>query len=295
VAERKPPASPAQGERLQKVLARAGIGSRRQIEQWITEGRLLVDGKPAVLGMRVTGLSDIKMDGRRILRATAVPKARVLLYHKPEGEVCSRSDPDGRATVFDKLPTLRGARWIAIGRLDYNTSGLLLFTTDGELAHRLMHPSTEVEREYAVRILGEVTPDQIRQLQQGIVLDDGPARFDQIMEAGGEGANHWYHVILKEGRNREVRRLWEAVGAQVSRLIRVRYGNVTMPRRMSVGRFEDIDEESMAELYRLAGLELPKPAPSVGRRGRGQQRARKSSPGKSPPRPHKLHRAPRKA
>ncbi len=263
------------GERLQKVLARAGLGSRRQIEQWITEGRLSVDGKPAVLGMRVTPESEIRLDQRLIPRASAVPKARVLLYHKPEGEVCTRTDPEGRATVFDKLPSLRGARWIGIGRLDYNTSGLMIFTTDGELAHRLMHPSSEIEREYAVRILGEVSADQLQQLRTGVELDDGPAKFDTITEAGGTGANRWYHVTLKEGRNREVRRLWEAVGAKVSRLIRFRYGNVSMPRHLSVGRFDDLDKETMTGLYQLAGLELPVPERPAGRGRRNQPHTRK--------------------
>src|SRR6266566_1837667 len=195
-------------EKLQKVLARAGMGSRRQIEQWIEEGRVTVDGRTAAIGERVEPSAHIAIDGRVVPLTDLVPKPRVLVYHKPEGEVCTRSDPQGRATVFDNLPTLRHGRWILIGRLDYNTSGLLLLTTDGELAHRLMHPSHEIEREYAVRVLGKVSDEMFTQLKEGVMLDDGPARFDDIADAGGTGANHWYHVILREGRNREVRRLW---------------------------------------------------------------------------------------
>jgi 23S rRNA pseudouridine2605 synthase len=245
------------GERLQKVLARAGLGSRRQIEQWITEGRLTVNGEPAELGRRVTPQDRIALDGKAILRLDAVPRARVLIYFKPEGEVCTRDDPDGRPTVFDNLPRIRGARWIAIGRLDYNTSGLLIFTTDGELAHRLMHPSSEIEREYAVRILGEVTPEMLASLKAGVMLDDGPAHFDSVVEAGGSGANRWYHVTLREGRNREVRRMWEAVGAKVSRLIRVRFGPVGLPRHLRPGRAEDLEPELMTSLYESVALKAP--------------------------------------
>lgn len=245
------------GEKLQKVLARAGIASRRTVEQWIGEGRISVDGQPATLGQRVDTTNRILLDGRPIRILDVVPKQRVLLYHKPAGEVCTRDDPQGRPTVFDKLPVLRGSRWITIGRLDFSTSGLLLFTTDGELANRLMHPSGGIEREYAVRILGKVTDLMLTQLRQGVQLDDGPAHFDDIIDAGGEGANRWYHVILREGRNREVRRMWETVGAKVSRLIRVRYGNVTLPRHLRPGRAEDLEPEITAELYRSVGLEPP--------------------------------------
>ncbi|TAM45471.1 MAG: 23S rRNA pseudouridine(2605) synthase RluB [Gammaproteobacteria bacterium] len=278
VVERQPPArpgSPLVGEKLQKVLARAGIASRRQIERFIEEGRITVDGKPATLGLRVTPASRIALDGRSVRLLDEKPKARVLVYHKPAGEVCTRSDPQGRPTVFDKLPVLRGARWIVIGRLDFNTSGLLLFTTDGELANRLMHPSREIEREYAVRVLGTVSDEMLSRLREGVMLEDGPAHFEDIVDAGGEGANRWYHVVLKEGRNREVRRMWETVGATVSRLIRVRYGNATLARHIRPGHFEDMDAETLTALYELAGLRAPereKPArPSA--RGRGAPRS----------------------
>jgi 23S rRNA pseudouridine2605 synthase len=245
------------GEKLQKVLARAGVGSRRQIERWIEEGRITIDGRAATIGERVEAGVSIAVDGRVVPLTDLAVKPRVLLYHKPEGEVCTRVDPEGRKTVFENLPKLRHGRWIAIGRLDYNTSGLLLLTTDGDLAHRMMHPSHEIEREYAVRVLGEVTTEMFEQLRAGVMLDDGPAKFDDIIDAGGTGANHWYHVILREGRNREVRRLWDAVGANVSRLIRVRFGSVTLPRLLRPGRCEYMEPEPMAELY--VGVGLPPP------------------------------------
>ena len=257
------------GEKLQKVLARAGIGSRRGMERWIAEGRITVDGKPAKLGDRVSPDQVIRVDGRALPRHGLTPKPRVILYHKPEGEVCTRSDPEGRPTVFENLPTLRNGRWIAIGRLDINSSGLLLFTTDGELANRLMHPSSEIEREYAVRVLGEVTPDMLERLRQGVPLEDGDAKFERIDDAGGSGANHWYHVVLREGRNREVRRMWEAVGAKVSRLIRVRYGPVVLPRLLRPERTEDLERDPMYALYHAVGLKPPVPlARSVQRLGR---------------------------
>jgi 23S rRNA pseudouridine2605 synthase len=274
------------GERLQKILARAGLGSRRQIEAWIEEGRVTVDNAKANLGQRIDAGQRIALDGRVVpLGALAPNKPRILVYHKPEGEVCTRSDPQGRVTVFDNLPTLRNARWISIGRLDYSTSGLLLLTTDGELAHRLMHPSNEIEREYAVRVLGEVKDEMFEQLRRGVELDDGLARFDDIVDAGGAGANHWYHVTLKEGRNREVRRMWEAVGAKVSRLIRVRYGNVTLPRHVRPGRFEDLDREAAEELYRLVGLVFPADEPRKAVRPalaarRGPRAAAERTPGR---------------
>ena len=221
-------------EKLQKVLARAGHGSRREIESIIEAGRVSVDGKIAKLGDRVEvtpGLK-IRIDGHLIsVRESAEQICRVLAYYKPEGELCTRNDPEGRPTVFDRLPKLRGARWIAVGRLDVNTCGLLLFTTDGELANRLMHPSREVEREYAVRVFGQVDDAKLRDLSRGVQLEDGPAAFKTIKFSGGEGINQWYNVTLTEGRNREVRRLWEAVGVQVSRLIRVRYGDIPLPKR----------------------------------------------------------------
>ena len=251
---------PVLGERLQKVLARAGLGSRRQIEHWIEEGRITINGDPATLGARVTADQTIRVDGRNIPVHAFELKPRILIYHKPEGEVCTRSDPQGRPTVFDKLPKLRGARWITIGRLDYNTSGLLLLTTDGELANRLMHPSSEIEREYAVRVLGKVSDEMLARLKQGVILEDGPAHFDAIVDAGGTGANHWYHVVLKEGRNREVRRLWEAVGIKVSRLIRVRFGPISLPPHFHTGRTVDVDDDAAAELYRHVGLKSPLPA-----------------------------------
>jgi 23S rRNA pseudouridine2605 synthase len=250
-------------EKLQKVLARAGLGSRRQIEHWIEEGRITINGDPATLGARVSPDQTIRVDGRNIPTHVLQSQQRILIYHKPEGEVCTRSDPQGRPTVFEKLPKLRGARWIAIGRLDLNTSGLLLFTTDGELANRLMHPSHEIEREYAVRVLGKVSDEMLQRLKQGLMLDDGPAHFVSIVEAGGSGANHWYHVVLKEGRNREVRRMWEAVGIKVSRLIRVRFGSIRLPPHFHTGRTIEADEETAASLYELVGLKKPAPPKKI--------------------------------
>ncbi len=239
-------------EKLQKVLARAGLGSRRQIEGWIAEGRISINDKPAKLGDRIDLTAKITIDNRAVfLRPEQSAKQRVIIYHKPEGEVCTRSDPEGRPTVFANLPGLRNQRWIAIGRLDISTSGLLLFTTDGELANNLMHPSSEIEREYAVRVLGKVDPVMIKQLLAGVQLEDGMAAFSDIKDAGGTGVNHWYHVILKEGRNREVRRLWETQGVKVSRLIRVRFGNIQLPRLLRPGRSQTLTPEELDELISL--------------------------------------------
>ena len=246
-------------EKLQKVLARAGLGSRRQIERWIEEGRITVDGQPATLGARVTSDQALRVDGRSVSTRSFQAKPRLLIYHKPVGEVCTRSDPQGRPTVFEKLPKLRGARWINIGRLDFNTSGLLLFTTDGELANSLTHPSHEIEREYAVRVLGKVNDEMLARLKKGVMLEDGPAHFVSIVDAGGAGANHWYHVVLKEGRNREVRRLWEAVGIKVSRLMRIRFGPVQLPSHFHTGRTVELDEDASAVLYGHVGLKPPSP------------------------------------
>ncbi|QCR36205.1 23S rRNA pseudouridine(2605) synthase RluB [Nissabacter sp. SGAir0207] len=245
-------------EKLQKVLARAGHGSRREIETMIQAGRVSVDGKIATLGDRVDvnpGMK-IRMDGHVVsIKESAEAVCRVLAYYKPEGELCTRSDPEGRPTVFDRLPKLRGARWVAVGRLDVNTSGLLLFTTDGELANRLMHPSREVEREYAVRVFGQVDDDKIKQLSRGVQLEDGPAAFRTISFQGGEGLNQWYNVTLTEGRNREVRRLWEAVGVQVSRLIRVRYGDLPLPKGLPRGGWKELDLAEINYLRELVELD----------------------------------------
>ena len=247
-------------ERLQKFLARMGLGSRRQIEDWIRQGRITVNGALAPLGASVNGAEKIAIDGKLIQVRAFGQQRRVLAYYKPVGEIASRSDPEGRTTIFEHLPSLHDGRWIVVGRLDLNTQGLLLLTNDGELAHRLMHPSSQIEREYAVRVLGEVTPGMLKQLREGVLLEDGRAHFDDIREAGGEGANHWYHVILREGRNREVRRLWEALGVTVSRLTRVRFGPVTLRRGLHPGRWDELDETQMAELLQAVGL-APRPEP----------------------------------
>jgi 23S rRNA pseudouridine2605 synthase len=243
-----------------------GFGSRREIERWIEQGRIKVNGKACVLGDRVDPGDWIQFDGKRIIvREAEQAKTRVIMYHKPVGEVCTRNDPEGRPTVFDHLPKAGRARWISIGRLDINTSGLLLFTTNGELANRLMHPSQQIEREYAVRVNGEVTRDILRQLTTEVTIEDGPARFDDIQDGGGEGYNHWYYVVIREGRKREVRRLWEAFEIRVSRLIRVRYGSIILPRSLRKGRAKELDEDTTRLLGESVGLELvvkSKPAAS---------------------------------
>ncbi len=255
-------------ERIQKILAAAGLGSRREIEGWITAGRVSVNGKPAKLGDRIGPEDRVSVDGRpvRALERGGETRRRVILYHKPEGELTTRNDPEGRPTVFEALPRLRGSRWVSVGRLDTNTSGLLIFTNDGALANKLMHPSSEIEREYAVRVLGKVSDEQIMLLQRGVKLEDGMAAFDEIREAGGEGANHWYHVTLKEGRNREVRRLWEAVGLTVSRLIRVRFGELALPRDLPRGAWRDATEEEVRALLGAARMPLAPAKPRAGPR-----------------------------
>ena len=235
------------GEKLQKVLARLGVGSRRDVEVWIAEGRVNVNGSVASLGQRVDSHDAITVDGHLIRREEAAESVRrVLIYNKPEGEVCTRDDPEGRPTIFDRLPRLRTGRWINVGRLDINTTGLLLFTTDGELANRLMHPSYEMDREYAVRVRGEVTEEMIERLLNGVMLEDGPAKFSDIQQApGGEGFNHWYHCVVMEGRNREVRRLWESQGLVVSRLKRVRFGPVFLTSELTMGRYREMDQREI--------------------------------------------------
>jgi 23S rRNA pseudouridine2605 synthase len=260
--KKRPPeeASAPQGIRLQKALADAGLGSRREIEGWIRDGRVRVDGKLAKLGDRITPADRVRVDGREVnRRAAGKTGLRVIAYNKPEGELVTRQDPEGRRTVFRRLPRLKAGRWIAVGRLDLNTSGLLLFTNDGELANRLMHPSRQVEREYAVRVLGPVSEEALVRLTRGLELEDGPARFEEIVESGGEGANRWFHVLLREGRNRVVRRLWEAAGCRVSRLMRVRFGNVILGPRVFAGRWRDLTEDELAGLLELAGMGKPRP------------------------------------
>ena len=244
---------PAAGEKVQKVLARAGLASRREIERWIEAGRVAVNGKAARLGDRVDDHDRLAVDGRAVDLAPA-QEARCILYHKPPGEVCSRSDPEGRRTVFGRLPNLKSGRWISIGRLDFNTSGLLLFTTDGDLANGLMHPSSNIEREYMVRVMGDVQGDMLRRMLQGVMLDDGMARFADIQDGGGDGINRWYYVVLMEGRNREVRRLWESQGLTVSRLKRVRYGDVFIPSKVKQGQWVEMDRTDVKALYRIASL-----------------------------------------
>lgn len=244
-------------ERVQKVLAKAGKGSRRDMERAIEEGRVKVNGEVAKLGDRVGPSDKLELDGRPI-KVEEKRVRRVLVYNKPEGEVCTRRDPEGRPTVFDRLPYLEGERWIVVGRLDLNTSGLLLFTNDGELANRLMHPSRQIDREYAVRVLGEVTPDHVEAMHAGVELEDGPARFTDIQEFGGSGANTWFHVVILEGRNREVRRLWESQGLKVSRLKRVRYGSVFLDADVRAGTWKELPKDEIDKLARLVELE---PAP----------------------------------
>lgn len=242
-------------EKLQKVLARAGVGSRREMENRIREGRVTVNGAVANLGDRVSAADEIAFDGEPVkTSASSDVERRVIIYNKPEGEVCTRKDPEGRPTVFDRLPKLRGSRWIAVGRLDINTSGLLLFTTDGELANRLMHPSTEIDREYLVRVMGNVTEEHVDNLKKGVLLEDGMANFTDIVDGGGEGINHWFYVCLMEGRNREVRRLWESQGVKVNRLKRVRFGPVFLPSKAKVGRWVEMDDEDVTALCELVSL-----------------------------------------
>ncbi|KTB70005.1 MULTISPECIES: 23S rRNA pseudouridine(2605) synthase RluB [Pseudomonas] len=245
------------GEKLQKVLARIGVGSRRDVEAWITQGRIKVNGKDATLGQRVDLHDAISVDGRVIKREEAAETVRrVIMYNKPDGEICTRDDPEGRPTVFDRLPRPKEGRWINIGRLDINTTGLLMFTTDGELANRLMHPSFEMDREYAVRVRGEVDDDMLLRLKNGVILEDGPARFTDIQQApGGEGFNHWYHCVVMEGRNREVRRLWESQGLVVSRLKRVRYGPVFLNSDLPMGRWREMSQYEVDILAAEVGLQ----------------------------------------
>lgn len=242
-------------ERIQKLLSRAGYGSRREIERLVEAGEILVNGRRAECGQAIDEHDQITLRGQRLhlsSRLQATPK--VLLYNKPAGEVCTQTDPEGRKTVFESLPPLRAGRWIMVGRLDINTDGLLLFTTDGELANKLMHPASGIEREYATRVLGKVDNEMLIRLQAGVELEDGTANFLKIKDAGGEGANHWYHVVIAEGRKREVRRLWESQGVKVSRLIRIRYGNIDLPRYLRTGHCKELEVKELRKLYDLVGM-----------------------------------------
>lgn len=271
-------AEPEEQVRLHKALADAGLGSRREMEAWIAEGRVTVNGETAKVGQPVSSQDVIKVSGRRVyLRAPEGKRVRVLIYHKQEGEIVSRDDPQGRATVFEQLPRIRGAKWVSVGRLDYNTEGLMIFTTSGELANRLMHPRFEVEREYAVRVLGELTPEMQRQLVEGVELEDGEARVERLVEAGGEGANRWWRVIIMEGRYREVRRLFDAIGARVSRLIRIRYGPVELPPQLKRGQKHELDETEVKRLLRWTDMPVPESRPQPG----GRNAPRKPVPGRS--------------
>jgi len=263
-------ASTAGTEKLQKALARMGLGSRRQMEEVIKAGRVSINQKPATIGDRVEQSDEIRVDGRLIkYKSEREKRRRVLAYYKPEGEICSANDPEGRTTVFERLPKLTHDRWIMVGRLDINSTGLLLFTNDGELAHRLMHPSNEIVREYAVRILGELTPEMMRNLTDGVMLEDGLAKFEDIRQGGGEGVNKWYHVKLKEGCNREVRRLIESQGLKVSRLLRTSYGSVDLPKELRTGRFIELDRKEIHRLIDLVGI---RPREDMGVHGKAKEK-----------------------
>jgi 23S rRNA pseudouridine2605 synthase len=251
--------------KLHKVLADAGMGSRREMEDLIIQGRVSVNSMPAHIGQRIGATDQVRINGKVVHRKIQTKPPRVLMYHKPAGEIVSQSDPEGRPTVFDRLPKAKNGRWIAVGRLDFNTEGLLLFTTSGELANRLMHPRYGIEREYAVRILGELEHEQAQTLKMGVTLEDGVAKFLRLADGGGDGANRWYHVALTEGKNREVRRMFEAVGHMVSRLIRTRYGIFVLPPRLRRGQFDEVPTDQVVQLMKMAGLKTANLATAPGR------------------------------
>ncbi len=257
-------------EKLQKVLARVGLGSRRYMEEVIAAGRVSINGRVAQVGERIEPGDELRIDGRKVqFQIEDEIRRRVLIYYKPEGEICSRNDPEQRPTVFEQLPAIANDRWVMVGRLDINSTGLLLFTNDGELANRLMHPSNEIEREYAVRVMGEVTPQIKNNMLKGVVLDDGPAKFESFSEIGGDGINRWYQVVVKEGRNREVRRIFESQGLKVSRLLRTRYGTVILPRELRTGRWMELDKNDIDNLTKAVEL---KPRQGTGLFGMAKRR-----------------------
>lgn len=242
-------------DKLQKIMAAAGIASRRESERWIEAGRVSVNGKISSIGDRASTNDTIRVDGKPIRMTKPEDFKRVMIvYHKPEGEISTRKDPEGRPTIFDTLPKIRNSRWLSVGRLDFNTSGLIFFTNDGEIANKLMHPSLEIVRKYAVRVRGQVHDEMIQSLLEGVELEDGLARFESIEVAGGERSNHWFHVTLREGKNREVRRLWEAFDVQVSRLHRIQYGPFELPRALKKGRWRELTREELAEFEKITGL-----------------------------------------
>ena len=246
-----------QPERIQKLLAQAGLASRRKVEQWIVEGGITVNGELAKLGDKITVFDEVKLRGRLVKLAGKLRvDTKVLIYHKPTGEIVSKNDPQGRKSVFKSLPKLKVGRWVAVGRLDLNTQGLLMFTNDGDLANKLMHPSQQIDREYAVRVMGVVTSEMVQNLVNGVELEDGKARFEDVQESGGEGINRWFHVVVAEGRNRVVRRLWESQGCKVSRLIRVRYGSVFLPPGLPMGRTQMMDKKEIQALKSLLSDEV---------------------------------------
>lgn len=268
--------------KLHKVLAEAGLGSRRDMEELIIAGRVSVNGEPAHIGQRILPADQVRINGKLIQRKVTKKPPRVLIYHKPAGEIVSTSDPEGRPSVFDRLPTMKAAKWLAVGRLDFNTEGLLLFTTSGDLANRLMHPRYGIDREYAVRTLGELEEGMRQKLLAGVELEDGLAQFSRIADGGGEGVNKWYRVTIGEGRNREVRRMFEAIGLTVSRLIRTRYGSMTLPHGLKRGRWEEMEEHAVRDLLALSGLEKKSGDP-VQAKGRGNA-AQGRPNGNRPPR-----------
>ncbi len=258
--------------KLHKVLAEAGLGSRRDMEEWIVAGRVSVNGEPAHIGQRILPTDQVRFNGRLIQRKVTKSLPKVLVYHKPAGEIVSRDDPEKRPSVFDGLPNLKNSKWLAVGRLDFNTEGLLLFTNSGDLANRLMHPRYNIDREYAVRTLGELDDSSRQKLLAGVELDDGLGQFTRIADGGGEGVNRWYRVTIGEGRNREVRRMFEAVGLTVSRLIRTRYGALTLPKTLKRGRWEELAANDVRSLLRLCGMEIKKPADDAGVRKGGKSK-----------------------
>jgi 23S rRNA pseudouridine2605 synthase len=277
-------AASSQSEKLQKILADAGIGSRRDMEELIIAGRVSVNGEPAHIGQRVAPTDQVRVNGKPLARKQPGRLPRVLIYHKPPGEIVSQDDPGERPTVFDRLPKVSGGRWVAVGRLDFNTEGLLILTTSGDLANRLMHPRYEVEREYAVRVLGELTAEARSRLLEGVALDDGMAKFSRLDDEGGTGANRWYRVAISEGRNREVRRMFAAVGLEVSRLIRIRYGAVQLPRSLARGRFSELSPEWVRAWMHDLGIGEDEVRGKGGGKPQGQGGRKNKPPRQGPPR-----------